>query len=917
MLSPFSSTNNNNDSNIIDLLYKLCKDNEIEKVRSLLPFIGNINIINRIENSTGSTCLHVACYYGHREMVEMLLEYGAVHSIRNIRYNLTPYEEAQTDDIKQLILEHQKLFSNNDYDYIEWSVVGDDLLGKRREFREAIDVYKTYDNHHLMSKLLAEVIHYYLNEYLVNQINDTKNPEDQITRKQIETIESYFKEAIEKQDYLTYFIKAYTLTNFFYKVLNRNLALYILEYFDETKTFSSNYRLVNCLVHIVTLLIYNPNLPQYQYQGICYRGMRITQNDLDQYQLNQHILNRTFLSTSTDHQVAAMFAEEDKTDNIKQLILEHKKLFSNNDYDYIEWSVVGDDLLGKRREFREAIDVYKTYDNHHLISKLLAEVIHYYLNEYLVNQINDTGNPEDQITRKQIETIETYFKEAIEKQDYLTYFIKAYTLTNFFYKVLNKNLALYILEYFDETKTFSSNYRLVNCLVHIVTLLIYHPNLPQYQYQGICYRGMRITQNDLDQYQLNQHILNRAFLSTSTDRQVAAMFAGEGQQSKMRYTTKDHCALQYSCLCQYLIKQNSTAINVESLSTRPDEKEVLIIPFSVFKVIEVKRNYLDDSTASISIEIELEECEDVIDNNKELESDKTSRSSSLSSYGNDIKDTEDWNARPYLNRDILTTFPVTHVVIRQLTNVISVMNQHDCIKEIRNLQDSHMDTSHWPDIGYHFLICNDNDDQQQIYRGIGTIGTYTSIKSLNMFKSLIKCGITKKAIVPNFTLVGHESSRGCPNILNRSSWNARPYLNRDILTTFPVTHVVIRQLTNVISVMNQHDCIKEIRNLQDSQMDISDWPDIGYHFLICNDNDDQQQIYRGIGTIGTYTSIKSLNMFKSLIKCGITKKAIVPNFTLVGHESSRGIYEYYLEYFKNDPELQYSNQAHETQIFCQ
>ncbi|CAF4620252.1 unnamed protein product [Rotaria sp. Silwood1] len=334
--------------------------------------------------------------------------------------------------------------------------------------------------------------------------------------------------------------------------------------------------------------------------------------------------------------------EEAQTDDIKQLILEHQKLFSNNDYDYIEWSVVGDDLLGKRREFRQAIDVYKTYDNHHLVSKLLAEVIHYYLNEYLVNQSNDTGNPENQITRKQIETIETYFKEAIVKQDFLTYFIKAYTLTNFFYKVLNRNLALYILEYFDETKMFSSNYRLVNCLVHIVTLLIYHPNLPQYQYQGVCYRGMRITQNDLDQYQLNQHILNRAFLSTSIDRQVAAMFAGEDQQSQMRYTSKDHRALQYSCLCQYLIKQNSTAMNIESLSTRPDEQEVLIIPFSVFKVMAIKRNYLDDSTASISIEIELEECEDVMDDSKELESDKASRSLSLSSSDNDIKDTKEY-----------------------------------------------------------------------------------------------------------------------------------------------------------------------------------------------------------------------------------------------------------------------------------
>ncbi|CAF1521269.1 unnamed protein product, partial [Rotaria sordida] len=366
MLLPFSSTNDDNDSDIIDLLYNLCKENEIEKVRSLLPFIGNINIINKIQNSSGSTCLHVACYYGHRDMVQILLEYGALHSIRNLRHNLTPYEETQTDDIKQLLLEQ-------------------------------------------------------------------------------------------------------------------------------------------------------------------------------------------------------------------------RKLFSNNDYDYIEWSIVGDDLLGKRREFREAIDLYKTYDNHHLVSKLLAEVIHYYLNEYLVNQSNDIDNPEDQITRKQIETIEAYFKEAIEKQDYLTYFIKAYTLTDFFYKVLNKNLALYILEYFDTTKTFSSNYRLVNCLVHIVTLLIYHPNLPQYQYQGICYRGMKITQNDLDQYQLNQHILNRAFLSSSTDRQVAMMFAGEGQQSQMRYTPKNHCALQYSCLCQYLIKQSSTAVNIQNLSMRPDEKEILIIPFTVFK----------------------------------------------------------------------------------------------------------------------------------------------------------------------------------------------------------------------------------------------------------------------------------------------------------------------------------------------
>ncbi|CAF3365154.1 unnamed protein product [Rotaria sp. Silwood2] len=461
MLSPFSSADDNNDSYIIDLLYNWCKENEIEKVRSLLPFIGNINIINKIQNSTGSTCLHVACYYGHRDMVQILLEYGALHSIRNLRHNLTSYEEAPTDDIKQLFLEH-------------------------------------------------------------------------------------------------------------------------------------------------------------------------------------------------------------------------RKIFSHDDYDYIEWSVVGDDLLGKRREFREAIDLYKTYDNHHLVSKLLAEVIHYYLNEYLVNQSNDIGNREDQITRKQIETIEAYFKEAIEKQDYLTYFIKAYTLTIFFYQVLNKNLALYILEYFDETKTFSSNYRLVNCLVHIVRLLIYHPNLPQYRYQGVCYRGMRVTQHDLDQYQLNQHILNRAFLSTSTDREVAAMFAGEGQQSQMRYTPKNHCALQYSCLCQYLIKQNSTAMHIQSLSMRQDEKEVLIVPFTVFKVMAIKRNYLDNLTASISISI---------DDKKETESDKESRSSSLSSSDNDIKDTEDYvkfKQRTYILYGIIGFFILAIILVLTFTFIFIFVVKRNSTKNTLN-----------------------------------------------------------------------------------------------------------------------------------------------------------------------------------------------------------------------------------------
>ncbi|CAF1090105.1 unnamed protein product [Didymodactylos carnosus] len=75
-------------------------------------------------------------------------------------------------------------------------------------------------------------------------------------------------------------------------------------------------------------------------------------------------------------------------------------------------------------------------------------------------------------------------------------------------------------------------------------------------------------------------------------------------------------------------------------------------------------------------------------------------------------------------------------------------------------------------------------------------------------------------------------------------------------------------------------------------------------------------ILKGIGIMGNYTGIKSLNTFKSLIQCGITKNVIVKNFTLVGDVESTYIYEYYLKYLKNDTVLQYSNQASSTQFFC-
>ena len=79
------------------------------------------------------------------------------------------------------------------------------------------------------------------------------------------------------------------------------------------------------------------------------------------------------------------------------------------DNDYIEWSLTCNNLIKKRTEFRERIDVYKTYDNqHYLITKLLVE---YYLHEYLDKQ--EGFSPDE------IQKIGNCFQKAIEEQNYL------------------------------------------------------------------------------------------------------------------------------------------------------------------------------------------------------------------------------------------------------------------------------------------------------------------------------------------------------------------------------------------------------------------------------------------------------------------------------------------------------------------
>jgi hypothetical protein len=111
-----------------------------------------------------------------------------------------------------------------------------------------------------------------------------------------------------------------------------------------------------------------------------------------------------------------------------------------------------------------------------------------------------------------------------------------------------------------------------------------------------------MTTNHLKHYTIGAHILNRSFVSTSKDPSIAQMFAGNILQE----TSNLHGLTSVSVLLKYIIKQNETAIDIEHMSTVEDEKEVLILPFSVFRI----KNRIENNAEKCYIEIDLEECED-------------------------------------------------------------------------------------------------------------------------------------------------------------------------------------------------------------------------------------------------------------------------------------------------------------------
>ncbi|CAF4193863.1 unnamed protein product [Rotaria sordida] len=255
----------------------------------------------------------------------------------------------------------------------------------------------------------------------------------------------------------------------------------------------------------------------------------------------------------------------------------------------------------------EWLDSYKnayriSYENHEHMKRWLTKVALHKLLKAIVDDYIERIKFKNENDRK---TIKEELSYVIDEEDPLG-LIWTYTSPSVkFHDFLNHDLAELGSDF-----RFVSTQALINSgyvdneppqglgQYIFASIIINHSRFRPYHYAGITFRGMKITQKDLEEYNTGNIVLTRSFLSTSKDRSIAELFVD----------CTDH-KIHPPVICKYKVINPKSSLSIEKISRIEDEKEVLILPFTVFQVkqqhyVELKK---DGQIHNIK-EIELEEC---------------------------------------------------------------------------------------------------------------------------------------------------------------------------------------------------------------------------------------------------------------------------------------------------------------------
>ena len=158
-----------------------------------------------------------------------------------------------------------------------------------------------------------------------------------------------------------------------------------------------------------------------------------------------------------------------------------------------------------------------------------------------------------------------------------------------------------------------------------------------------------------------------------------------------------------------------------------------------------------------------------------------------------------WGARA-ASTSLLPHRPAPFVVVHH-TAGSACTTQDACSTQMRNMQNFHMNTNGWADIGYNWCVGGDGRayqgrgwDRQGVHApgynsqsmGMCVIGTFTNtlppLAARNALQQLINCGVAQGFIRSAYWLIGHRqaSATECPGtaffneIRNWPRFNANP-----------------------------------------------------------------------------------------------------------------------------------------------
>ncbi|CAF1097874.1 unnamed protein product [Didymodactylos carnosus] len=246
----------------------------------------------------------------------------------------------------------------------------------------------------------------------------------------------------------------------------------------------------------------------------------------------------------------------------------------------LDWVFVTEDIIKKAMKYRQ-----KLVDMSHNYVYSIEVIIETYLRSFALTPA--------------MATVLTYFRLAIIEND-PTYIVRAYTVESDFYKRLNKDLAkttenilnVNFVSFDAPFLHYSKEYG------RIAGIIARHPKL-KYTFIGIVHRGMQCSEQDLRNYVVDKRVMTKTFISTSQSRDLAYEFAFGGKAIPV--------------ICKYEIINKGTAMNIETMSDHSYEREVLIIPYTVFRITKFAwKTHVDGKQMA---EIELCECENEHKNN--------------------------------------------------------------------------------------------------------------------------------------------------------------------------------------------------------------------------------------------------------------------------------------------------------------